>query len=64
MIYLNGEFTGGHTRFLKTEGRDVLYSLKAEPGMVLCFQHDIFHDGQKLEDGKKYLMRSDVMYKK
>eukprot|EP01127_Copromyxa_protea_P003178 TRINITY_DN13037_c0_g1_i1.p1 TRINITY_DN13037_c0_g1~~TRINITY_DN13037_c0_g1_i1.p1 ORF type:complete len:215 (-),score=23.39 TRINITY_DN13037_c0_g1_i1:36-680(-) len=63
MIYLNGGFTGGRTRFI-TRGGELLYGLQARPGMVLCFQHDIFHDGEELDSGSKYLMRSDVMFQR
>lgn len=67
MIYLNGGFDGGATNFLSDSatpprGR-VLESLAPEPGMLLVFQHNIFHEGEELRSGLKYMMRSDVMYK-
>lgn len=67
MIYLNGGFEGGATNFLSDaasppRGR-VLESLAPEPGMLLVFQHNIYHEGEKLTSGLKYMMRSDVMYK-
>ena len=37
----------------------VLFLLK---GMVLVFQHDIMHEGSTLVKGKKYSMRTDIMY--
>ena len=37
-------------------------SVKPKQGSVLVFQHDIFHEGSKLLDGTKYLIRADVMY--
>jgi hypothetical protein len=33
-------------------------------GSILVFTHKIYHDGARLDGGKKYLMRSDVMYKR
>jgi hypothetical protein len=36
--------------------------VRPEPGMVLIFQHNILHEGERLGSGKKYIMRSDVMY--
>ena len=58
-IYLNGGFDGGHTVFPENDIHVI-----PKPGMVLVFDHDIVHQGYYLETGKKYLARSDVMYKK
>ena len=33
-------------------------------GSVLIFQHDIYHGGATLEKGRKYAMRTDIMYSK
>jgi prolyl 4-hydroxylase len=55
MIYLNDDFQGGETKF-----DDV--SIKPRRGMALVFRHDLFHEGSKIEAGRKYVMRSDVMY--
>lgn len=30
--------------------------------MALVFQHNILHEGQRLQSGVKYLMRTDIMY--
>jgi hypothetical protein len=38
--------------------------VRPEAGMVLIFQHNILHEGQRLASGKKYIMRSDVMYRR
>jgi tetratricopeptide (TPR) repeat protein len=67
MIYLNGGFDGGATNFLSDSatpprGR-VLESLAPEAGMLLVFQHNIYHEGEELRGGLKYMMRSDVMYR-
>ena len=66
MIYLNGGFDGGATHFLADSaapprGR-VLEALPPQPGMLLVFQHNIYHEGEELRTGLKYMMRSDVMY--
>jgi hypothetical protein len=45
MLYLNAGFEGGHTRFLERDGT-VIYEVTPKPGLLLCFQHDIFHDGK------------------
>lgn len=58
-IYLNDGFEGGATRFgSATKGYDVI----PETGMVLLFQHDIWHAGAVLKRGRKYAIRSDVMF--
>lgn len=68
MIYLNGGFDGGATNFLSDSatagprGR-VLASLPPQAGMLLVFEHNIYHEGEELRTGVKYMMRSDLMYK-
>ena len=32
------------------------------PGMVLVFDHGIMHEGSELKKGRKYCVRTDVMY--
>eukprot|EP01114_Cavostelium_apophysatum_P004788 TRINITY_DN15160_c0_g1_i1.p1 TRINITY_DN15160_c0_g1~~TRINITY_DN15160_c0_g1_i1.p1 ORF type:complete len:212 (+),score=28.94 TRINITY_DN15160_c0_g1_i1:63-698(+) len=62
MIYLNGGLDGGSTNFLESRGK-VLERIHPEAGMVLCFDHIMLHEGEALLSGKKYLMRTDVMFK-
>lgn len=57
MIYLNDDFEGGETTF-----DDV--SIKPIQGNALCFIHEQKHEGSPVIDGVKYVLRSDVMYKK
>ena len=33
-----------------------------EPGLVLLFEHKLFHEGAELFKGTKYCVRTDVMY--
>lgn len=64
MIYLNGGFEGGSTRFLKDrESKKVLYECIPSPGMALIFPHELLHDGERLKSNLKYIWRSDLMYK-
>jgi hypothetical protein len=30
--------------------------------MALIFKHELFHEGTEVKSGKKYVLRSDVMY--
>lgn len=57
MIYLNGDFEGGETKF-----DDV--TIKPEIGTALCFIHEQKHEGCPVTEGTKYVIRTDVMYRK
>jgi hypothetical protein len=57
MIYLNEDFEGGATSF------DNL-SIDPKIGMALCFIHEQKHEGSPVISGIKYVLRSDVMYRK
>lgn len=35
-----------------------------DPGMVLVFTHNVLHRGAPVETGRKYVLRSDVMFAK
>lgn len=80
MFYLNGGFDGGATRFLGPSSSDitdiasqfkladdseVLASVAPEPGMcMLFFQPGLLHEGEDLRSGLKYILRTDVMYRR
>lgn len=55
MIYLNEGFQGGATRFESAKVVGV-------KGMALFFQHGLIHEGAEVTQGKKYVLRSDVMF--
>lgn len=61
MIYLNDNFVGGETRFdLRYPYFDV--TIVPEKGMALCFDHYLLHEGSELIKGRKYVLRTDIMY--
>jgi hypothetical protein len=69
-LYLNGgeQLVGGDTTFLATDwpdgGRlieDV--GVHPEPGRVLIFEHKLFHESSEVTRGRKYVIRTDVMYR-
>lgn len=69
MLYLNsskdGDFEGGTTKFYNHTGTQVTMDIEPEAGMALIFLQedmDLLHEGTKVEKGKKYILRSDVMY--
>jgi predicted 2-oxoglutarate/Fe(II)-dependent dioxygenase YbiX len=60
IVYLNADFEGGHTTFLV----EPEVSIKPEAGMALLFQHPIVHEGSLVTRGTKYVVRSDLMYRR
>jgi hypothetical protein len=68
MVYLNDGFEGGATEFdfrfagLVTDG-DPIARVVPEAGMALVFVHRVFHQGGPVTRGRKYVLRSDVMYR-
>lgn len=59
MLYLNEGMTGGATVFHH-------FGTQVEPrtGRALFFQHAVLHEGAVIESGVKYVLRSDVMYRR
>jgi prolyl 4-hydroxylase len=55
MVYLNEGFEGGQTVFQET-------SITPTTGMALIFEHKLVHEGAAVISGRKYVLRSDVMY--
>eukprot|EP00754_Rhynchopus_humris_P036533 Rhum_TRINITY_DN18648_c0_g1::Rhum_TRINITY_DN18648_c0_g1_i1::g.167935::m.167935 len=74
MVYLNGSFEGGATRFLDASAPDfvpegpepcpVLATLKPREGDCVCFPVSLYHEGQSVTAGEKYILRSDVMFQR
>lgn len=58
IVYLNEEFEGGETNFL-----DLELSVKPKRGMALLFAHPMLHEGCVVTSGRKYALRTDVMYR-
>jgi hypothetical protein len=46
----------------RPSGRNPHYNVVPRTGSVLLFQHDCCHEGARLISGRKYAIRSDVMY--
>ena len=57
LIYLNDDFAGGHTIFHRPP-----LDVNPKSGSVLAFYHPQLHEGAVLEQGVKYVLRTDVMY--
>ncbi len=62
MVYLNGDCTGGETRFY-TDRAELRFAVTPEPGKALVFVHRQLHEGAPVLSGRKYVLRTDVMYR-
>ena len=40
----------------------VMHAVQPKVGMALVFEHAILHEGVAVEEGTKYVLRTDVMY--
>jgi hypothetical protein len=60
MIYLNDGFEGGETKFLE----EPTFTVTPKLGSALVFVHRKLHEGALLIAGRKYVLRTDVMYQK
>lgn len=57
MIYLNDDFEGGHTSFR-------YHNVTPRKGTALVFYHGMKDTGEEIITGTKYVLRTDVMYKR
>lgn len=67
MIYLNGneDFTGGRTLFFDSkENESIIGSYQPKKGDLIIFDHNLWHSGEQVEQGEKYILRSDIIYQK
>ena len=61
-LYLNGGFKGGETTFISPDDKQLRVPYVPKTGSVLIFEHSILHEGSTLREGRKYAMRSDILY--
>ncbi len=69
MIYLNDGFKGGETKFVPRDYTGSLHkaewvTVTPETGMAIIFVHRILHEGAKVLKGTKYVLRTDVMFRR
>jgi WD40 repeat protein len=67
MIYLNGadDFKGGRTLFYETKDSvEILASYIPQQGDLIVFDHNVWHEGEVLAKGEKFVLRSDILYKR
>lgn len=64
-IYLNdaASFEGGATRFYEARHAErAIGAVTPRAGTAVIFDHDLWHDGEPVRAGTKYVMRTDVIY--
>jgi predicted 2-oxoglutarate/Fe(II)-dependent dioxygenase YbiX len=61
MVYLNEDFRGGETKFYLDNGMPRL-EVQPKRGTALVFVHRQLHEGAPVLQGRKYVLRTDVMY--
>lgn len=61
MLYLNDPERGGGTNFVSLRGD--ISSYHPITGQALIFDHGVSHEGERLEKGVKYAIRTDIMYR-
>lgn len=66
LIYLNDDFSGGDTNFYTPRMRGtksiIVDSVKPVVGDALIFQHEWRHEGEEILSGRKYVLRTDILY--
>jgi hypothetical protein len=68
LMYLNDDFTGGHTRFYQptNDGKMSARGVQPKQGSVLVFPQgntaSLIHEGSAVTEGTKYVVRTDVIY--
>ena len=64
LVYLNDDFEGGETSFEDSYSEESFdpFSVVPQQGMALFFEHPTHHKGEPIFEGRKYVLRTDVMY--
>ena len=77
IIYLNDDFIGGDTIFIKpnsdrkigqiveeelSDGYNIIHKITPKKGKAIIFNHNVIHAGLDVTMGSKYIMRSDILF--
>lgn len=62
MVYLNDGFLGGTTEFYYDDGSPKA-TICPRRGTALVFVHEQLHEGARIVKGRKYVLRTDVLYR-
>jgi predicted 2-oxoglutarate/Fe(II)-dependent dioxygenase YbiX len=66
-VYLNDSsaFCGGATRFFDdVTAAHMVAAVQPRAGRAVIFDHTLWHDGEAVTGGTKYVLRSDVLYRR
>ncbi len=63
MIYLSDVEEGGETLFFTRGGDEQRFAVRPVAGKALAFEHLQLHAGASVVRGRKYVLRTDVMYR-
>lgn len=61
-IYLNDGFIGGRTRFYAQD--QLVRAFVPKTGNAIVFEHSAWHDGEAVTGGRKYVLRTDVIFER
>ncbi|MCO6459008.1 MAG: 2OG-Fe(II) oxygenase [Pirellulaceae bacterium] len=61
LVYLATIAKGGETRFYD-EDLNIAHVVQPTVGKAIVFEHEIIHEGVAVDEGTKYVLRTDVMY--
>eukprot|EP00760_Papus_ankaliazontas_P012942 PhM_4_TR15619/c0_g4_i1/m.68469 len=75
LIYLNDDFVGGETTFILEQsvamdlGESAVRKrhragVHPQRGAMVLFEHDALHSGQLVESGVKYILRTEVIFRR
>lgn len=62
LVYLNDDVAGGETKFYGDDRSVPRIVVRPERGAALLFAHLQLHEGAPVVRGRKYVLRTDVMY--
>lgn len=60
-IFLNTGFVGGQTEFYN-DRKELVFRAEPQPGYGVLFDRAIWHRGNRVSGGYKYLLRTDICY--
>jgi hypothetical protein len=61
-LYLSEDIEGGATRLMNEDCPSECIDVVPKVGRVLLFDHHLFHCGATIHKGRKYCLRTDLMY--
>jgi predicted 2-oxoglutarate/Fe(II)-dependent dioxygenase YbiX len=62
LVYLNRGYEGGTTDITDLSGE--VQIVEPGVGLAVAFEHQLLHRGAELKKGTKYLLRTDVLFKR